>query len=973
MGGRAQSESIGIILLTFVIVVTVGVGGAVMLSGVADDADRGSAPLVDATIEVTATEISVVHNGGDPVALSDLTVIARGDTRTERYDLDAANVTGDGDGIFEPSERFEREHGLVGPTADVLVVHTASNTVLAQQAFDVGDYGDGLPPSAAFSASPADPDPGESITFDASASVDNGGPIAAYQWDFDDGTTASGETATHSYTAAGTYTVTLTVVDDDGATDTATSTYVVSSRRAPDAPADVVQGLTYEYYEGTYTSLPDFEAETPVRTGSTDTFDITLRDRDENFAFRYTGYVEVPEGGEYTFYTDSDDGSQLSIGDQLVVENGGLHAANEESGTIALQPGRHAITVTYFEHTGEEALDVRWSGPGITGEPSIPDSRLYRNATPTADFTADCGTLSCAFDGGLSAAPGSSVTSYEWDFDGDGGTDAIGESVTHTFDSAGTYDVTLTVTTADGETATTERTVTVVEPQPAVNPGENTTGLAYSYYEAEPIDDLGDLQQSAIGRNGTAETFDISVEDRGDGDNFGYRYTGYVEVPETANYTFYTTSDDGSRLFIGDELVVRNEGLHPNETQRGELALEAGYHPITVTFFEHTGQSGLVVEYEGAGVPRQEIPAANLSRDVATARVETAADWDGTTVADGVVHDGTGDRQADRIQLGYPAVDTGGSNRTGYWPLDEDSGTTAVDVSGSGYDGDVNGAALGLDGILGTTAYGFDDTAWVQLDGYPNLDDEIAISAWIYTTDNSEEGQRIFVDDENNGGGYALSLGDPGTGRLRFYSRGVNPISLDTGAVIENDRWYHVTAVANTTTNERRIYVNGTLEASDGDGGYTGAWGTDSGPAAIGGEVPGGETANRFNGRIDEVQVYDRTLSTTEVEALNRTGYEGTLTTETQVLTYAVSPSALSLSGVSATRPPGTSINVTVLSDPDGDGDFEETSETITLDGSSSYDVTGLISDSRRFRLEIELTTSSPTATPTVDGIDLSG
>jgi PKD repeat protein len=971
MGGRAQSESIGVILFTFVVVVTVGVGGAVVLGGVAQDADTAGAPLVDATIELTANEISVTHGGGDPVAQSAVTVILRGDTKTERYGLDDANLSGDDDGTFEVTERFQRDHDLVGPTVDVVVVDNASNSILAQQAFDVGTYGEGLVPSAAFGASPADPDPGESITFDASASADNDGSIVEYQWDFGDGTTTTttSPTVDHTYSSSGSYTASLTVVDDDGATDTATATYTVTTRRAPDAPDDVVQGLTYEYYEGTYTSLPDFETESPVRTGSADTFDISLRDRDENFAFRYTGYVEVSEGGEYTFYTDSDDGSELYIGDQRVVENGGLHAATEESGTIELQPGRHAINVTFFEHTGEEVLDVRWSGPGIDGEQSIPDSRLYRNATPTADFTTDCEARTCSFDGSLSTAPSGSISSYDWSFgDGESGT---GETTTHTFDSAGSYDVTLTVMTDSGETATTERTVTAVDPRPAANPDETTEGVAYTYYEAEQLDNFGEFTPSAIVRNGTHDRFDLDPDHREE--NYGFRYTGYVSVPETGNYTFYTTSDDGSELYIGDQLLVDNGGTHSNRTRSGELALEAGQHPITVRFFEHTINDGLVVEYEGPSVPRQEIPAGNLSRDVEETRWETTSDWDGATTSEGVVHDTAGDRVADRLQLGYPTTDAGGSNLTGYWTLDEDSGTTAVDASGSGYDGDVNGATLGDTGTLGTTAYGFDDS-WVQLDDYPNLDDEITISAWIYTTDNTESGQRIFVDDASNTGGYALSLADSGnTGTVRFYSRGVDPVSLDTGNVIENNRWYHVTAVANTTSNERRIYVNGTLEASDTDDGYSGTWGTDSGAASIGGEVPGGETENRFNGRIDEVRVYNRTLSATEVGTLNRTGYNGTLTTGTRTLTYEVTPSELSLRNVSATLPADTTVNVTVLSDYNGNGTFDERADTITLDGSDSYDVTGLTNESRRFRLDIALNSTSPTATPTADRLELAG
>ncbi|MBX0287414.1 PKD domain-containing protein [Halomicroarcula sp. F28] len=967
MQRRAQSESIGVILLTVVIVITVGVGSAVFLGSVADDADRAGAPLVDFSVEVTATEITVTHAGGDVVAQSELTVIVRGQSTTKRYRVDAANVSGDDDGRFEPSERFRRAHDFVGPTVDVTVVHNASNTVLARESLVVGERGAQRPPAARFSASPAEPDPGETVTFDASASSDDG-TVAEYRWEFGDGTTATttDPTAEHTYTSEGNYTVDLTVEDDDGATDTASRTYRVSSRRAPDAPDDVTQGLSYEYYEGTYTSLPDFDAEPPVRTGSVDTFDISPRDRDDNFAFRYTGYVEVPEGGEYTFYTESDDGSRLYIGDELVVQNDGQHSATERSGTIALQPGRHAVTVTFFEHEGTESLDVRWSGPGIPSKQSIPADRLYRNATPTAQFTDDCEALTCTFDAGLSTAPSSSISSYEWDVEGNV-TTTSDPTFEYSFESGGSYEVNLTITTNDGGTATAERTVTAVEPRPAVTPTDTTAGLAYTYYEADPLDERGDLQPSAIVRNGTTDQFDLEPAHREE--NYGFRYTGYVEVPETGNYTFYTTSDDGSRLSIGDELVVQNDGLHANRTRSGEIALEAGKHPITVTFFEHTIDDGLVVEYAGPGVGRQEIPASALTRDRQTTQWESAADWDGTVTSESVVHDDVGDRQAGRLQLGYPTTDRGGDGLVGYWPLDGDGGP-AVDASGNGYDGTVEGATFGAAGLLDTTAYRFDDSSWVGVDGFPNLDSDVTISAWIYTRDNSEPGQRIFADDVKNSGGYALSLGDPGTGQLRFYSRGVDPISLDTDRVIENDRWYHVTAVANTTSKERRLYVNGTLVAADS---YGGTWGGDDGEATIGGETDDGETGNRFDGRIDEVRVYNRPLSRAAVGTLDRTGRTGSLTTGTKTLDNAVSPASLSLDTVSATRPAGTAIDVTVLSDPDSDGTFEERSNTITLDGSDSYDVTDLTNDSRRYRLEIELSTTTPTATPTVDRFALSG
>ena len=65
--------------------------------------------------------------------------------------------------------------------------------------------------------------------FDASGSYDPDGTIVSYDWDFGDAATGSGETPSHTYAAADTYTVILTVTDDDGATDTDTQDVTVTS------------------------------------------------------------------------------------------------------------------------------------------------------------------------------------------------------------------------------------------------------------------------------------------------------------------------------------------------------------------------------------------------------------------------------------------------------------------------------------------------------------------------------------------------------------------------------------------------------------------------------------------------------------------------------------------------------------------------------------------------------------------------
>ncbi|MQA80477.1 MAG: PKD domain-containing protein [Streptosporangiales bacterium] len=76
-----------------------------------------------------------------------------------------------------------------------------------------------------------------SCDVDASASADPDGTIASYAWEFGDGAAGTGETASHTYGAEGTYTVTLTVTDDDGATATTRRTVTVDDSTEP--PGDL--------------------------------------------------------------------------------------------------------------------------------------------------------------------------------------------------------------------------------------------------------------------------------------------------------------------------------------------------------------------------------------------------------------------------------------------------------------------------------------------------------------------------------------------------------------------------------------------------------------------------------------------------------------------------------------------------------------------------------------------------------------
>ncbi len=152
--------------------------------------------------------------------------------------------------------------------------------------------------------------------------------------------------------------------------------------REAESPAGAVRGgLAYEYYEGAWTELPDFDALKPAAAGVAETIDLSKCARQEQVGLRFRGWIEVPRDGDYIFTTVSDDGSKLFIGRTEVVSNDGLHAPQEVAGEIPLKAGKHSITLLFFENSGGKQLDVFWEGPDLPKQP-IPSSALFRAAQP---------------------------------------------------------------------------------------------------------------------------------------------------------------------------------------------------------------------------------------------------------------------------------------------------------------------------------------------------------------------------------------------------------------------------------------------------------------------------------------------------------------------------------------------------------------------------------------------------------------
>ena len=97
------------------------------------------------------------------------------------------------------------------------------------------------------------------------------------------------------------------------------------------------------------------------------------------------------------------------------------------------------------------------------------------------------------------------------------------------------------------------------------------------------------------------------------GDGFSIRWTGKVQAAFSETYTFFTTSDDGARLWVDGQAVVDNWAIHGPTEDSGSIDLEAGqWVDLRLEFFEEGGDAVIRLEWSSASIPREVVPADRL-------------------------------------------------------------------------------------------------------------------------------------------------------------------------------------------------------------------------------------------------------------------------------------------------------------------------------------------------------------------------
>ena len=327
------------------------------------------------------------------------------------------------------------------------------------------------------------------------ASTDSDGSVTGWAWRFGDGGTSAEREPTHSYAAGGTFTVTLTVTDDEGSSDESSDDVTANTPSAP--PANVAPRADFEIdcqdlscaftdtsedEDGSIESrLWDFgDGATSSQRNPSHSYDspgqydvrLTVTDDDGAADARTrTAEADAPapppppppapnEPPEAEFEVDCQD-MRCTFVDRSSDEDGSVVSWQWDFGDGATSsqrnpahsyaaPGRYDVLLLVTDDDGAADTRVHQAEPQAPPPPPPPPS----NEPPQADFDVHCGHLTCTF-GDKSKDDDGTVVSWAWSF-GDGAT-STEQSPVHTYGTRGRYDVLLTVTDDLGATDTKTR------------------------------------------------------------------------------------------------------------------------------------------------------------------------------------------------------------------------------------------------------------------------------------------------------------------------------------------------------------------------------------------------------------------------------------------------------------------------------------------------------------------------------------
>jgi uncharacterized delta-60 repeat protein len=390
-------------------------------------------------------------------------------------------------------------------------------------------------------------------------------------------------------------------------------------------PTGETNGLT-----GTYYNNDNFTGESFTRVDSNinfnwDTGSPDARIAPDTFSIRWTGQIDVPTTGTYTFYIPADDRSRLLIDGQQIINY--VPGVSGSTATITLASGRHNITYEYVELTGRARAALEWSGPGFSRQ-VVPSSRLFTGAAPAEDTQAPSTVPN--FEVTRSDFPGVWQYRATWSAATDNvgvvgyrlqyRTNLDGEVQERTVD-LGTDQFSFSAAYPSGTIADQFRIAAIDAAgnvgtfvTPETSPQQpRTAGLTGTYYNND------DFTARAFSRNDSTVNFDWaagSPDPRVAPDTFSVRWTGWIDLGADI-YTFKAPADDRAKLTINNQTVVDYIPGQTSSTGTFETVV-SGRFPITLESREFGGNARVSLQWnKGPNGSLVVVPSTVLSTEEA--------------------------------------------------------------------------------------------------------------------------------------------------------------------------------------------------------------------------------------------------------------------------------------------------------------------------------------------------------------------
>lgn len=598
----------------------------------------------------------------------------------------------------------------------------------------------------------------------------------------------------------------------------------------------------------------------------------------DHFGVRYTGTIDIPTDGTWTFYLESDDGSDLSIDGTGLIDNDGQHAMTERSGSVYLTAGSHTLQARLFENGGDVGIILSWSGPSVSKQ-VIPADVFGASGSDSTDTTPN---LVALYEFNETPTPEPAMVAH-WSLDDTGG-GSVGFSVALNHQlimyssskidsyssSQGAYGGANVGSSAYVSTNSTASNhvqfydTTEVAGDFDVGPGGDPSTVILSYSSNGVTGSTGSLSSAVSFPSLSAPTgmpassgyltynsgnhvisADATYDSLTLNNGSTITISGNVKLHIIGDMTLnggQVLLDTGASLELhvgGTTVIYNNSAINPDSSRSSDLTFYMYGSGKNLTMTNTSEISGLVyVPYDltlngDAKIDGAIIVGHNITMTDATAiHVDTDLAGGALVASDAVA----------------------GNNGS-------DNGGVTPGVTGHG-DG---GTAMRFDGSDDYLAIAHDDSY---------LLDSGAVSLW-FKADDTNGHQAIFSKDSMNydtGGHLHIYLDGS---RLKARIQSTSASYEVQSSTLSAGNWYH--ALVSWGSAGLKLYVDGAQQDSDS---YTGGLGTTSGgsgnhePIAIGAGTWTSDDLQitpityPFDGVIDDVRIYDNGMNEAQADNL---------------------------------------------------------------------------------------------------------